>query len=187
MAEYLTNSFYYEGIISDEDKEIVRFGLESMMGNLLSIALTLVVGIYFKCIRDALLLWPFLFLLRKNAGGYHAETKTRCLFISAVMLVVTFALFTMFDYSAVFYGVCVFVTGYSIWIWTPVDNPSKELDEVEHNVYRMRSRTILLVEGTIFTLALYFKWKTMMSSVAMAFFIVSVSLLMGRYKVHRKK
>ena len=34
-----------EGIISDEEKEIVRFGLESLEGNLLGIILTLIIGI----------------------------------------------------------------------------------------------------------------------------------------------
>ena len=52
----MTDSFLKEGIISDEDKEIVRFGLESMEGNLQGIGLTLVVGICFNRVGEALLL-----------------------------------------------------------------------------------------------------------------------------------
>lgn len=41
----MADSLSKEGIISDEEKEIVRFGLESLEGNLLGIILTLIIGI----------------------------------------------------------------------------------------------------------------------------------------------
>lgn len=44
-ADRVIDSLSKEGIISDEEKEIVRFGLESLEGNLLGIILTLIIGI----------------------------------------------------------------------------------------------------------------------------------------------
>lgn len=44
----MADSLSKEGIISDEEKEIVRFGLESLEGNLLGIILTLIIGIFFS-------------------------------------------------------------------------------------------------------------------------------------------
>lgn len=186
LAEYLANLFFSEGIISDEDQEIVRFGLKSMEVNLLGIALTLAVGTYFNHISEAVLLWLLLFPLRKNAGGFHATTPARCLIISAEMLVISFILFTTFKHTMIFYGICVIITGCIIWILVPIDNPSKELDMVERKVYRIRSRVVLCVEGIIFLLAMYFKCEIAARSISMTFFIVTMSLLLGVIKLEER-
>ncbi len=182
----MTDSLLKEGIISDEDKEIVRFGLESLEGNLQGIGLTLVVGICFKQVGEALLLWLLLFPLRKNAGGYHAATKVRCFFISTVMLIVAFVLFAVFEHTMVFYGIYAMAAGCVIWTLAPVDNPSKKLDALEHKVYRKRTRIALGVEGILLTLALSCRWEMPVHSICMAFFIVVVSLFMGIFKLKSK-
>lgn len=182
LAERLTNIFSQEGIISDEEREIVRFGLESLGGNFVGVVLTLLVGICFKRVGDALLLYLLLFPLRKSAGGFHATTKVRCFITSAVMLDISFILFSAFDHAFVFYWVCAIMFGCIIWILAPVDNPSKRFDIVEQSVYRMRSRVVFGVESIIFVIASCLKWGTVIRSVCMAFFIASVSLLMGILK-----
>jgi len=182
LADRMADSFLKEGIISDEDKEIVRFGLESLEGNLLGIGLTLTVGICFKQVGEALLLWLLLFPLRKNAGGYHAATKTRCLFVSAVIMILAFMIFTVFERTMIFYGICAMVAGCVIWFLAPVDNPSKQLDAVEYKVYRRRTRVALGVEAAIFVLALSIMWEMAVRSICMTLFIVCVSLLLGVVK-----
>lgn len=179
----MTDSLSKEGIITDEEREIVRFGFESLEGNLLGVVLTLAVGISFSRVGEALLLWLLLFPLRKNAGGYHAKTKIRCLFISAVMLIMAFVLFAEFDGTMIFYATCVVVAGCVIWALAPVDNMSKELDAVEHKVYQRRTRIVLGVEGIIFVMTLFCKWEIGMRSICMSFFIVAISLLMGTIKL----
>lgn len=181
-TQRLTNIFVNEGIISDEERDIVQYGLESMGGNLLGVAMTILIGIGFRRIGDALLLCLTLFPLRKYAGGFHADTKARCLLISAVMLGISFTLFTALDHTKVFWWICAVISGCVVWILAPTDNPSKKLDVIEHKVYRMRSRVIWGVESVVLVLALRMEWKSVIRSVCMTFFIVSMSLLMGRLK-----
>lgn len=183
MADILSK----EGIIADEEKGIVRFGLESLEGNLLGIVLTLAVGFCFNRIGDALFLWLLLFPLRKNAGGFHASTKTRCLVLSASMLILSFTLFTAFDCTIVLHGTSALITGWIIWMLSPMDNPAKELDEIEQKVYRMRSRIILISESMILVLAICFQWEMLIRSIAMTFFIVCTSLVMGKVEFRESK
>ena len=175
----MTDSLSKGGIIADEEREIVRFGLESLGGNLLGIGLTLAVGICFKQIGEALILWLLLFPLRKNAGGYHAATKTRCLFVSAVILIITFMFFAVFEHKMIFYGICAMIAGCVIWVLAPVDNPSKKLDAVEYKVYRRRTRISLGIEGALFILAQCFQWEHVTKSITITYVIVSISLLVG--------
>lgn len=179
----MADAFCKEGIIADEEREIIRFGLESLEGNLLGAGLTLIVGVCFKQVGEALLLWLLLFPLRKNAGGYHAATKTRCLFASAVILIISFVIFASFEYTIIFYVICAMATGCVIWFLAPVDNLSKKLDAVEYKVYRRRTRIAVGVEIAIFVLALYIKWEMAVRIICMTLFIVCVSLLVGETKL----
>ncbi len=182
LAKYLTDSFYMEGIISDEDKTIIYFGLESLAGNLLSATMILLVGSLFKHTKSAFLLWLLLFPLRKNSGGYHAATKTRCLFISLIMIITAFVIFTKFKFTLTFYGISAAINGCIIWILAPIDNSSKKFDAIEFNVYQKRSRVILVIECIIIILSLYLGWEVLLKSSSMALFIASVLLLIGRFK-----
>lgn len=179
LAEYLTNSLYKDGIIANDEKEIIRFGLESMEGNLLSIILTLVIGAFFRCFNDAVLLWLLLFPLRKNAGGFHANTKFRCCIVSSIQLSLAFLLFSFLFHTSLCYGICVMVAGCIVWYLAPLDNPSKKLDTIEYKVYRIRCRLVLVTEMLFFILSLVYGWKIGIRSTSMAFFIASLSLLLG--------
>ena len=85
-----------------------------------------------------------------------------------------------------FYGIGVIVTGMMIWLLAPVENPSKRLDDIEYQVYRRRSRLLLASEGGIFIVAWWIRWNTAMGSIAMVFFIVALSLAMGRLKTMKR-
>ncbi len=182
LTEYLTDSFSREGIISEEDKEIVQFGLESLSGNLLGIVLILAIGIGFGHILEAILLWIFWFFLRKNAGGFHAKTKMGCLLTSSVMLVLSFMIFVSHRNSVMFYTICVFINGGIIWLISPVDNSIKQLDLMEQKAYQSRSRIILIVEEIIWGVGTWLRIDAIMKSIVMALFIVGISLVLGRVK-----
>lgn len=186
LAERLTNFLCREGSISEEEKEIVRFGLESVEGNLLGIAMTLVIGIGFNRIGDALLLWLLLFPLRKNAGGFHASTKKRCFLLSALMLILAFMIFSAVEHSNVFYLTSGILSGVVIWILAPIDNSAKKLDKIEFDVYQKRSRIILEIECGILILAMHFEWRMVVRSVVMAFFIVNISIIIGHLNMKKR-
>lgn len=178
----MANSFANEGIITVEEKEIVQFGLENLGGNLLGFAMTLMTGFCFQRIGDALFLWLSLFPLRKNVGGFHASTKTRCFFTSAFMMILSFTIYTVLTCTNILYGTSTLIAGSIIWMLAPVDNPSKKLDIVEYKIYRIRSRIILALESVIFMLAICCKWEQVVKGITMTFFLVSLSLIMGMIK-----
>jgi len=66
LSERLSEKFHKEGLISDEEKEIIQFGLESLEGNLAGVILTILVGIIFGAIREAMLFYVWFLPLRKS-------------------------------------------------------------------------------------------------------------------------
>ncbi|MGN0471612.1 MAG: accessory gene regulator B family protein [Lachnospiraceae bacterium] len=59
-SEYLAESLTNDGLDTDEDKEIIQFGLESLGADFLSIVLSIGIGIFFDHIMMAVLFWIWL-------------------------------------------------------------------------------------------------------------------------------
>ena len=104
-------------VISLEEVEIVEYGLENLGSSLLRMFITLLIGYCFDFLRGSFLLWLLIFPLRKNAGGYHAETKGKCLLFSSAMLFVSIICFVQIEWLNIGYmlvAVCC-VAIFSLW------------------------------------------------------------------------
>ena len=77
IGKKLAGILLRDRIISSEEVEVVEYGLENLGSSLLGMFITLLIGYCFGFLRGSFWLWLLIFPLRKNAGGYHAETKGR--------------------------------------------------------------------------------------------------------------
>lgn len=187
IEKILAGMLLRDGVISPEEVEIVEYGLENLGSSLLGMFITLLTGYCFDFVWGSILLWVLIFPLRKNAGGYHAETKGRCLLFSSAMLFVSIFCFVQIEWLDIGYilvAVCCFAI---IFFLAPVENDNKHLEQVEYLVYRRRTRMILLLECTLFAIGLAFNWREVVVAVTIAFCIVGVSLAVGKVKVWRWK
>lgn len=180
-TQRLTDQFVKDGVVTPEDAEIVRYGLEALADNILAFLLTALVGFFYGSLLSGIVLWMSIFPLRKYAGGYHAKTKVRCYLISVGMLVVAFALLYQPAYHPVVHFILVTISGGYIFMNTPVDHENKVLDMTERRVYRKRTRIVLIVESILFVMAWMLEWGSLMAVIAMCFGIVGISLAMGKH------
>lgn len=171
-----------DGVILPEELEIVEYGLENLGSNLLGLLVTLMIGLCFDFLLGSFLLWLLIFPLRKNAGGFHASTKGRCLLFSAGMLLVSIICFVYVECSESVYSLIAVFSFLVIFVMAPVENDNKLLDQTERRIYRKRTRLVLLLEGTLFMLALFFGWKELTVVLTIVFFIVGISLMAGKVK-----
>lgn len=176
-AARLTSKLFEDGIISSEEVDIVSYGLETVGSSLMGLLVTLAVGMLFGQLLNSFIFWLLVMPLRKNAGGFHAKTKTRCLIISTGILIAAFGIFFRLNWEE---WICIsttLVSGLIIFFMAPIGNQNKSLDSVEHKVYRKRTRYILAVEGVLFMLAVCFEWKDLQMVITSCFAVVAVSLL----------
>lgn len=182
----LTEKLLEDEVISSEEVEIVKYGLENIRSNLLGLLMILTIGGCFGYLTDSFLLWLLIFPLRKNAGGFHAKTKTRCMLVSAGMLIVSFICLGFMEWTKGVYILIAAIFGGIIFLTAPVGNRNKLLDDVEQKVYRKRTRIILLLESTLLILAFVFGWKELYIVITMCFAIVGTTLLAGKIKLRLK-
>ena len=176
-----------DGVISPDEVDIVEYGLENLGSSLLGMLVTLLIGFCFDFLFGSFLLWLLIFPLRKNAGGFHAETKGKCLFFSSAMLLVSIVCFVQVGCSEIGYILITTFFSLVIFFMAPVENNYKRLDQTEYKVYRKRTRLILVFEGLLFIVALVIKWNKLTAVITIVYFIVGVSLLAGRVKLQMHK
>lgn len=172
-----------DGIISPDEIEIVEYGLENLGSSMLGMLITLAIGFCFDYLFESFLLWLLIFPLRKNAGGFHARTKGRCLLFSTAMLLVSIICFVQIEWPVTGHILIVAISTVVIFTMAPVENNNKHLDQAEQKVYRKRTRMILTLECMLFIFALVLDLKELVVVITIDFFIVSVSLLAGRIKL----
>lgn len=177
-TQRLTDQFVRDGVVTPEDAEIVKYGLEALTDNILAFLLTALVGFFYGSLLSGIGLWVLAFPLRKYAGGYHAKTKVRCYLISVGMLVVAFALLYQPDYHPAVHFILVTISGSYIFMKAPVDHENKVLDAIERRVYRKRTRIVLALEGVLFVMACWFGLENLMAVITMCFGIVGMSLVL---------
>lgn len=182
----LTENFIRESIINTEEKEIVEFGLARIKDLIAGLSITFFIGICFGIPLESLIFWVFSMPLRTNAGGYHADSRTGCTFISVLTIIVCFYCISNSIWKEVpSFIACLFFGGLIFKI-SPVQNKVKELDIAEKRIYKRRSRIIVSAEGLVLLIASILQWYTLVNIITMVFFVTTMSLAAGCIKNRRR-
>lgn len=87
--EKLVNSFVeylaIELSLNKDKKDVVAYGMFTLLQTALSILLVIFLGIIFKCAIEALIISFTTSILRKYSGGVHASTPERCIILGVIL------------------------------------------------------------------------------------------------------
>ena len=183
LMETLAKKLYLLGAIESDEIELVSYGLEHLILNVFSIFLVWFIGFIFDKPLDALIMWLAIFPLRKNAGGFHAETRIKCFLISFGIIYLVFFLLCKTHYpdnQLWMLGIASWIVIYAI---APVECENKRLDNLEKKEYQKRTRIILLIEAAILGVCYILNGNVFVNSVLMCWEIVAITLLAGKFKL----
>lgn len=150
----ITDTLWEQGIIQEEDIDKCLYGLDVFISSTLEIASILIIAIAMRNFLQTLLFFAAFVPLRIYAGGYHADTKLRCYFVSLA----TYAIFTIAMnalHTEVYLLAAVSATAFSmlvILIVAPVIHKNKSVNDIERKYYRKFSIGICSVETAIILL-----------------------------------
>lgn len=166
-----------------EEKEEIRYGLEIIFLKALFWILVLATGIIMGCFWECVIYNILFFLIRSNAGGYHAATRTRCLIQSEITVIISLTAIRICRESLrgfVILAVIALLCGIAVWILAPVDTESRQLDADEIRRFGNRARAILAVETAV-GIAAYCLGSKTIACAAMAAIATSGMLVLAEY------
>lgn len=152
LSRHITQWLIKKKVILEDDSEVYEYGLFQLIMNVIDICTIFLLAICFQEIFSVICFVVSFALLRKYAGGYHANTVLRCYLVTtiATVLAILWIKFVVVPFIVIL-GIWV-VSGITIVLLAPVSNRNKILDDVEYVVYRKKALSIWGVECVIMLL-----------------------------------
>lgn len=148
VAESLVNRLVNNQIINSEDRDIYQYGLEVFISLLTKIVLLAIIAYVFNVMIEMVIFASTFFILRINAGGYHAKTFLGCFIATVIFTFVTIKILQIISIPLYFTLILLIFANMLIFLYAPVDTPNKPLTPKEQLIYRRRS----LIIGALYTL-----------------------------------
>lgn len=150
-AKWTVDRLVAHRIINDEDMEIYRFGLESVLLKAIHYVSMLFVGLLLGMLPETILFLITYAAIRAYAGGYHANTRGVCYVLSwvTILSVLLIARFSPVGITGVLAVAFIVLSFPVIFIFAPVENSAKPLDALECTHYKKRARITLMLLSSL--------------------------------------
>lgn len=100
-----------------------------------------------KMLPELIIIACILIPLRRNAGGYHAKTKTGCYIFSCFYVLLILLIYKTIINQFMWWSALV-LSDVIIFCMSPADTENKKLDRIEIEYFRKKSRGILIGANT---------------------------------------
>lgn len=173
------------GMIEKEDTELYCFGIDALKTYVGAIVMTLGIGLLMDSFWESLIFFISFKLLRVEAGGFHASSNVKCIIISIGMLVTSFYMIknVLILFPLIAVVMCFILSVVVVWLYAPLPDENKPINEKETVYHRRKSRCIVMME-TVIAMMLYGRFKYVSITIMMAVFVVTLSLV--AWKIMRK-
>ena len=182
MNVKLVNLLQHRGIIKEEDAELYLFGFHNLLLDTIYFSALIVLSLFCGMLVQFMVFWGFYASLRHFAGGYHADSVTKCFFITVGIVLLTFGCLEYIRWSSALNLSVVFVSAVVILLLAPVANINKPLDVDESKVFKRITRIVLLIELIVFTILLYSGVNQAANSITLSLAVMAGMLVLGKSK-----
>lgn len=188
FAKMLSSFFISKALIQEEEREVYDYCFEIMLSTVLNLMVVLFISIITHTIIPTIFYIVSFMIVRKTAGGYHAESHLACLAILVLSYVSFLVLLHILPHTWLKIAsiVFVFISGVLVFFLSPIEDHNKPLTEEETKKFKKKSRiTILLLSLLTVALIALLSNEQIPFSLASGMFTVSISLIAGKIKNYK--
>ncbi len=182
ILDAIMKTLLSNGYAKEEDKEIVRYGLELTIMKTVTTAFMLITAALLKSFIAVIIFLALYMPMRSCCGGYHSSSRKGCFIISVIILaaVISAAKFTHGS-QKLYVSAALLLSGTIIVLLiAPTETPTKPFDDIEQRIFRKRSLIISAAAIAAALIAAAFKLYMPMLSISSAVFITAFLLVAGR-------
>ena len=182
LSKRLTSFFVCRKIINEEDEAVYEYGLQLLLSTVANGLIALFIAIITGTLLQCVLYLSAFVVMRKTAGGYHANTHLGCCCILAVVLscFISFIKIVPVDAYILF---ALFSIGFSvitIFLFSPLEHKNKPISSEDKIRLKRKSRIYILIISTIIIVFRILNFNTAMISVALGIFTSSGSIVAAK-------
>lgn len=181
ICKILTKKMVDVGVVGKQEVEIYNFGLECLVLKVITFFTYIGIAVIMKKIMELFIIMLVFIPLRRNAGGYHAETRRGCYLISCGALFLTLV---ACDFNFNVWVVVVFLIIADIFLVfvSPIDNENKKMDIEERKIFRLKTRKIVLRINIVFGVLMLLQFFEICKMISLGMLMALFFLLAGRCK-----
>lgn len=185
LSTLISSEFVKHNIILEEAKDVYKYGVEISISSIVGFTITLIIGLIFNALIQAIIFYVIFISLRSITGGYHAETYLKCnlIFGLVTLFVVIFSKISCEMQMPGGVLTLLFLPSVTTFIWlAPVENINKPIEK-KKRVYWKITAVVTSVLLYILSTLLYINQHTLESTVIiMTIFMVSVLCMIAVIK-----
>lgn len=190
ISKKLTNWLISKKVIAVEEKEVYEYGIFQMIVNMIDTLSILALAILFNELTATFCYIVCFCMLRKYAGGYHAKTLIGCYGMTIGFTLLMLITIKVFKVPLMVILSAWLVSLIIIFLFAPVQNRNKKLDELERIVYRRRVLLIAILESILMWVLYGFNFMEEVQGILFSNVVIVVSMLielLGMTRVGREK
>lgn len=184
LSVKLTHHLLSKGTIEEQDTDIYTYGFFIFLSYIFYLSITIILGFLFSCVLESIIHFLTFQFIRKFAGGYHANTETRCeiMSIASIALCVFIVkLSKTFDFQIALLIITA-IAAICILFFSPLESQEKPLNDKEFNHHRKISRLILLIITALILISFIFELRVLFAPSCLSLILESILLITGKVK-----
>lgn len=148
ICNKISNNIATELKCDEEKKLVINYGIFAIIQMGIAICLTIIFGLLFNVVAEALIVSFTISILRKSSGGAHASTPGRCAILGTIVSVGFGLVAKRIEKNAVtisLIGIIIFFWSfYIVYKLAPVDSAAKPIKNQERRKKLKRSSMMIL-------------------------------------------
>lgn len=182
ISNQILKKLYDEHRISIEHHEIYTYAIEKLLAGLVNALLLLLVSLIFRIVGEMIVFVTFYLPIRKYAGGIHARTRTKCValsLLSMVLLVKAGNVIILGDLWKIISLIIVSSVILLVYLYAPIDTENKRLSPESRIRLARIAKCFTLAESSILVLGILFVpvMKEYIVTAAMALLLAGIALI----------
>ncbi len=179
MKDKIMKMFSNAGLVDDENREIIEFGLTRFVDMTVSWLFAILCAALMGNVLVGLLFEVCYMFLRSYVGGYHAGSKKSCFYLTYISTLIFIVLIFVLDINKIAMSIGMLLFDLAIVIFAPVQSRNKPLNAVEKKVYRKKSIVIAVIETGVFAAFAAFDLSIYARTLFFGMLLVVVGMLAG--------
>ena len=184
LSVSLTDKLIARGNVSESERELYIDGFFMFLSHLMYLVLACVFGLVFGCFLESIIFYIAFQLIRRYAGGYHADKEIKCEIFSALSVIASVAIIKLtkvYSFGSALLGTAL-LCAVLIFVFCPLDTPEKPLSKKEFKYYRKVSLTILLCILIAIIVSFCFKLNIVFAPCCVSIILEGVLVGVGQIK-----
>lgn len=184
LSARLTEKLLLKGVINEDDRELYVYGLFMLLSHIMLFVAACIFGVLLNCLLESIIFYVAFQFIRRYAGGYHADTETRCEIMSSLSILVCVFIIRLsknYDFQAILLAISA-VSAVCIFSLCPLDTEEKPLSEKEYKYFKKISWIILAVISVLIAVSYIFKWNFICVPCCLSLLLEALLISAGKIK-----